>query len=326
MEYPRLSPLERSILASLAYFDVFDYPLRVEELWRWLYATEADSQAVAAASPADVEQALASGRLAQFIERAGSYVSLAGRSGIVATRMERRALSERKWQRARRVVSLLRTVPFVQFVGVVNTLAIDNARPESDIDFFIIVRRRRLWLTRLMVTAFAHLLGVRRHGRRVANRVCLSFFVSDAKLNLEPLSIDAGDPYLTYWITQVAPMFEREGVWRRFRDHNHWVTRYLPHGFAGSPGPRQTETFLVHTLRWLPELVLSSPLGRLFELIARWLQLKHMRRKTGSPRLAGMTDVVVNDEILKFHERDRRREYREAFHARLASFQLTLTG
>lgn len=324
MEHPRLSPLERSILASLAYFDVFDYPLRVEELWRWLYATDqADGEAVAAASPADVEQALASAQLAPFVERAGSYVSLAGRSAIVATRMERWVLSERKWRRARRIAGIVRWLPFVEFIGVVNTLAIDNARPESDIDFFIIVRQGRMWLTRLLVTALVHLLGVRRYGLRIADRVCLSFFISELQLNLESLSIDADDPYLTYWITQVVPMFECVGAWQRFRDHNHWVTRHLPHGFSGSPVPWQTETFLVHTLRLLPELVLSSLLGRPLELAARWLQLKHMKGKTASRMLSGATDVMVNDEILKFHERDRRREYRQEFRARLASLQPT---
>lgn len=317
-----LNPLERSVLATLAYFDVFDYPLRPEELWRWLYVTNRhDWEAIRRATPADVDHALQGPSLAATIDRAGDFLTLRGRSPIIATRLERHVGNERKWRRAVLVARLLRFVPFVELVGVVNTLALDNARPESDIDVFIVSRRGRLWLTRLLATAVVHALGIRRHGTLVTDRACLSFYVSDRALDLEPLRVSGlqEDVYLTFWTAQVVPLFDRDGCWPAFIHANRWVVDRLPHGFLGTPTPRLGDAFVARLCRTVPELLLSTPLGTAANWLAMRAQLLIMRGKPWSRRKAGTTDVVVTDEVLKFHENDRRLEYAEAFHARLGS-------
>ncbi len=318
---PQLSSLEQSILAALAYHDVFAYPLTVEEIWKWLYVEFSwDINEVAKATPADVERALASPALSELVDRAGSYVSLKGRSMNVATRMERRIANERKWHRARFVSGMLRFVPFVQFIGVVNTLALDNARPESDIDLFIVVKRRRLWLTRAVVTGLVHLMGVRRHGSAVSDRVCLSFYVSERAMDLEQLSHPAleRDEYLHYWITQVVPMFERNGCWQKFLAANLWVEEHVPHGFRGAPAPYHGDDTLVKIVRFIPEMIGYSVLGDIGEWLASDVQYDHMFAKQGSRIHDESTDVVVTDDILKFHEHDRRVEYHWAFKTRLS--------
>lgn len=319
-----MPPLSRSILATLAYFDVFDYPLKIEEIWRWLYVVHAeDLRAVEQATPADVEREVAELTAHASVERAGSYVTLFGRSGIAVTRMERRVGNERKWRRARLAAWLLRFVPFVRFVGVVNTLAIDNARPESDIDFFIVVRQGRMWLTRLLVTLFVQALGIRRHGSKIKDRVCLSFYVSDAALNLEPWSLQHDDPYLTFWVTQVVPLFDRNGTWQRFREANAWIGSHLPHGFSGAATSYFGELWLANVVRTLPEMLLTGIAGDVVERLVRWLQLRVIAAKRGKQRQHA-TDVVISDEVLKFHEEDRRELYREAFLRRYRAVETSL--
>lgn len=319
MQKDSSTALDRAILGALAYHDVFDYPLTVEEIWKWLYVDGDDAVAVARATPADVEWAVASLSVARTVDRAGSYVTLAGRSDIVATRMARHAANERKWRRARQVASVLRLVPFVRFIGVVNTLALDNARPESDIDLFIIVKRGRLWLTRALVTALVHAMGIRRHGSTVTDRVCLSFYVSDGALNLEPLKHPAiaHDSYLAYWVTEVVPLYSRGDAWQSFLHANEWVTKQIPHGLSAMPVPYFDDTAAVKAIRALPEVLAYSVVGDACEWLARALQHRHMLAKQGSRIHANSTDVVVNNDVLKFHEKDRREEYHEAFQMRL---------
>lgn len=318
--HPQRSPLEQAILAALAYHDVFEYPLTVEELWKWLFVEYAwDRDEIAQATPADVERALSSPTLAPLIERAGSFVSLKNRSSIVATRMARKVANERKWRRARRVASLLRIVPFVQFIGVVNSLAQHNARPESDIDLFIVVKRRRLWITRAVVTALVQLFGVRRHGSAVSDRICLSFYVSDRALSLEKLAHPAlkYDSYLTYWITKVVPMFERGRCWESFQYANRWITECLPNGLSGMPLPYHDDSFIVKLIRFIPEVIGLSMIGDIAEWIARDLQYDHILAHKDSRVHINSTDVVVNDDVLKFHEQDRRQQYHALFQQRL---------
>lgn len=317
---PQLSALEQSILAALAYHDVLTYPLTVEEIWKWLYVEYAwDLAEVSRATPADVERALGSKALAEHIDRVGPYVSLKGRSQNVITRTERKFANERKWRRAKRVSGFLRLVPFVLFVGVVNTLALDNAKPESDIDLFIIVKRRRLWLTRTVVTVLTHLMGVRRHHDRVKDRVCLSFYVSEKAMDLEELSHPAieRDIYLHYWIAQIVPMFERNDCWRKFIAANTWVAAHVPHGFSGVPTPYHSDDVLVKALRFIPEVIGLSLLGDIGEWLAYDIQYDHILAKKGSRVHDGTTDVVVTEDIMKFHEKDRRVEYHWAFRTRM---------
>ncbi|MBI4426194.1 MAG: hypothetical protein HY567_01330 [Candidatus Kerfeldbacteria bacterium] len=319
-----LSPLEQAVIAALAYHDVFDYPLRVEELWRWLYLADSrDWESITRATPADVERAVQALERAAVVDRAGEFITRRGRSRIVATRLERHAANERKWRRAELAARFLRLVPFVQFIGVVNTLALDNARPESDIDLFIVAGRNRLWLTRLLVTLVVSLLGIRRHGLRVTDRICLSFYVSEAALDLDSLRLagDDDDVYLTYWTAQVVPLFDRGGRWEAFKRANRWVVDRLPHGLIGTPSPRFGNGLITPLVRAVPESLLSTPLGALTEWLAKRLQLLVMSGKQESRRSAGTTEVVVTDEVLKFHERDRRAAYRQAFYQRLAEIR-----
>ncbi|MBI5404621.1 MAG: hypothetical protein HY976_00170 [Candidatus Kerfeldbacteria bacterium] len=313
---PRSHNLERSILSTLAYFDVFEYPLEVPEIWRWLYVS--DPADVTAASPHDVEQAVRRLEGRGAVERVGPMVVLPGRSGHVATRLERKAAGQRLWRRARFASSVLRLVPFVRFIGVVNTLAIDNARPDSDIDFFIIVQRGRLWLTRMSVTVLTYLLGIRRHGRKVAQRICLSFFMSDRELSLESMKFEPEDPYLAFWTTSIVPMFDRADTWSRFMAANRWVDARLPNGRSILPAPYHADAWLPGMIRSLIEWPLDSAIGDAAERASHRLQTWKMRWPSIDDAARGESGTVISDDILKFHERDRRRQYRAAFFARRA--------
>lgn len=312
-------PIERSVLACLAYFDVFDYPVTVAELWRWMYAEPADVDRVRATSPREVELTVRKLERGGQLERTGEFVSLPARSWTVATRMSRKVASRRKWNRATLVARCLRFVPFVRFVGVVNTLALDNARPESDIDFFIVMRHGRLWLGRLLVTSLVHLLGIRRHGRKVANRICLSYYVSDRALSLASTRLGDGDPHLAYWVTQFVPLFDRGRTFERFRLANGWAAETLPHGFSVVPAPFLGDAFVPALLRSISEVLLGSLLGEPVEALARLVQKAKMQRRTIPAEFQGESSVIVTNDMLKFHERDRRRQYREAFRVRLGA-------
>src|SRR5205085_5392937 len=96
-------PVHRAILSTLSYFDVFSYPLTIEQVWRWLYAREQSHPGddIRSATPYDVELAIRDLERQQAVERIGPYVTLHGQSWNVAIRMERAAISRRLWRRAR---------------------------------------------------------------------------------------------------------------------------------------------------------------------------------------------------------------------------------
>jgi hypothetical protein len=318
-----LTPLDRAILRTLAYYDMHDYPLTPAEIWRWLYApSESEESQVKDVRVENVEQALAGAELQALIERVGEYVVLKGRSNIVDIRKERFELNKKKWKRALTVARYVEIVPFVRMVAVVNTVAINNGKTNSDIDLLVVTAPHHIWITRMAVTGIVALLGYRRHGTKIANRVCLSFYVSMAGLNLEPLKREDSDPHFMFWAAQAVPLLDT-GAYEKYVEQNAWITKALPNAFtwdwkksliAPNNGFRN--------IRRTYEAFFNSPIGTLFEGWVRDQQMKRFNQNTHSKSREANTDVIISEDVLKFHEADRRLEYNQKFRDKLQELGL----
>ncbi|TSC76269.1 MAG: hypothetical protein G01um101431_890 [Parcubacteria group bacterium Gr01-1014_31] len=290
--------LAAAVLRTLAYFDVFDYPLTALEVQRWLWRKRA--------SASEVVQVLQQLEQARRLQRVHGYYHLPGRSAAVAARWQRYLDAELKFRRALRAAGWLRWLPAVRLVAVCNNAAYGNAKTESDIDLFIVVAPGRLWLTRLAVTVIMQLLGLRRHGGRIANRCCLSFYVTANAADLSRFSLAPDDPYLVYWLATLAVIYARAGEAESFWHANAWVKEWLPNGQPRLLSARRSVPAPQHWL--LPE----GSAG--LEYIARRLQRAKMatRERARASRLG----VVISDDVLKFHEEDRRTAYRQQWEER----------
>jgi hypothetical protein len=134
----------------VAYADLFDYPLTVDEVYRYL--------AYRAAPLSAVREALDNGLLTnQRLARSRGYVTLAGRESVVETRLRREAVSARMWRKGLRYGRAIASLPFVRLVAVTGTLAVNNMELGEDIDYLIVTAPQRVWLARLLAVAFVHL-------------------------------------------------------------------------------------------------------------------------------------------------------------------------
>ena len=70
----------------------------------------------------------------------------------------------------------------------------------SDIDLFVVVQERRVWLARFFMTVMMWVYFIKRRGKTTRKMFCLSFFVDRINLNLEVLLLHKRDNYLPYWI------------------------------------------------------------------------------------------------------------------------------
>lgn len=197
-----------AILATLAYADVFDYPLTRQELSRWL---------IRAGRPDT-----------KTLQQKNGYYFLPGRSSIVARRKNLRVWQQAKWNIARRAARLLARIPSIHLVGVTGGLAMNNASREDDIDLFIVVKRGTLWTSRLAATILMDLMGLRRHPHEisVANKVCLNMFAST--LSIPPRERDL---FSAHEVLQMEPVFDRAHTYKKFLQANRWVSTFLPNAW-----------------------------------------------------------------------------------------------
>lgn len=270
-------------IAALAYFDIFSFPLtRAElDLWAW--------QGDFVKLPVDSHN---------------GFFYLSGRDQIVLSRRHHYKISYRKIKRALFFTKIFRLLPSVKMVAVCNSLGYFNARLDSDIDLFIIVKPGTIWLTRFWLQSLLKILKARPFDRgKRRDGVCLTFFLSANQLDIKHLSIVEPDVYLHYWSIQLIPIYDAGGYYEKFIQANdYWIKQHLPYYLPYYP--HQRLKVLPSKWSWL-FVILTVPW---WEKFLRKVQMKILPDKLR--QLAGRDSrVVLTDNILKFHSEDKRLIY-----------------
>ncbi len=223
--------LDQAILATLAYHDIFDFPLTVDEIHRFLIGKKATTK--------QIEYTLKKLAQEKKIAKKKSYFFLRGRSKLVVIRQKRKKSSQKKLRRASFFTSILKAIPTLKLVAISGALAMGNSDKNDDIDLALISARQSLWTTRFLANII--LLPFKRDpsGVKVANRACLNFFLDETKLQINRRNL-----YLAHEICQMKPLWDRDGTYQRFIKANSWVKKYLPNWTPSSQfTPRKTQVF-----------------------------------------------------------------------------------
>ncbi|MFH1236527.1 MAG: hypothetical protein V1685_06380, partial [Parcubacteria group bacterium] len=306
------STLEEAIMRTLAYFDVFDFPLTTMEVWRWLYMPDAQGPVSFSSVDTTLRESAYVQSCVEFVQ---GYWCIRGRSHIIGIRQSHYRVSLKHYRKAQRFARLFHYIPYVRMMAVCNKLGYWNNAPKSDIDLFFIVARGRLWLARLMITILTQLLGVRRHGGAIANRFCLSFYTTTDRLSIADIAKHPSDPYFTYWTAQLFPLFG-VGWHAQWHAANSWMKHFLPNVIQTTPNASPVSYPRALKAQRMFERLIDGTLGRTLESWSRVWQIRHIKSHLGSRLWDNSTDVIANDTMLKFHETDKRDFFRKQFEER----------
>ncbi|MBI5793742.1 hypothetical protein HZA87_01470 [Candidatus Uhrbacteria bacterium] len=301
---PQPTDLERAVLKTIVWFSMFSQPVTVFEIWKWLI------QPSRAYDLCEVESILerSTWLMGKLQSSHGHYCVKGDRDleALIAHRQKRFLDAERKFKRLRRAARLFRLLPHVRAVAAVNTLAWWGTTPESDIDLFVVVKPGHIWSSRFWLVLPFALMRARPGQRKGRDPFCFSFFSTCDALQMEPLCFPR-DYYMAFWVRSLVSIFDRDGGLAGFQQENRWVSRLLPNARARSEHRR-------HTAGFFPPLPVQT---RFLEPLFRSFQ---KRRLPGHLRELANLDsrVVVTDDMLKFHDTDRRLEFRDRFEALVA--------
>ncbi len=206
-------------------------------------------------------------------------------------------------------------VPFVKSVSLCNYLSFDIAEKDSDIDLLIIAEKNRIYLCRFYVTILLHLMRMRRHGKKISGRFCLSFYLSEEHLNLSKIEQNPYDIYLAYWFLGLKELTNFDPhIWEMLLVENEkWLQRY----FGQIELRREPPAILSEKrlLRRLVEWLYKGWLGDKFEALLKCFFEK--RASKLAKLLPENASIVVSDEMQKFHNNDRRGLFRRNWEAAL---------
>jgi hypothetical protein len=267
--------LERAIVRTVAYADVFDYPMTVDEVHRYLIGMPA--------SRGTLRSALAYMRsMPHALARSGRYLTLAGRESTIETRRGRAAISAQYWKRAVGYGRVIGRLPFVRMVAVTGALAMDNVA-DADIDYLIVTEPGRLWLCRALVVGLVRAAAMR------GATLCPNYFLSE-----RALAIDEQNLFTAHEVTQMVPLVG-SATYARFRALNGWTSTFLPNA-TGAPKRIAMAEPTSAGARGVVEWTLRLSPGTLLE---DWERARKMR-KLGR-RGDGHTEAAFGPDWCKGH-------------------------
>lgn len=290
------SALVRAVVQTVAYADVFDYPLTADEVHRYLIGHPA--------SRGTVRGLLSNGRLVpKVLSRHGRYFALAGREQAFDTRRERGGVSTNLWREALRYGRLLGNLPFVRMVAVTGALAMDNVA-DGDIDYLIVTEPGRLWSCRALV------VGVVKLAARRGVTLCPNYLISERVLELEERNL-----FTAHEVAQMVPVVGLP-LYERFRKLNTWTDEYLPNAHGS---PRRISL----TTRSKVPALLERPLRtRVVGPLERW-EMRRKIQKLGA-KSADHAEAAFGADWCKGHFGDHGQSTLTQFEERVQALELLL--
>jgi hypothetical protein len=251
------------ILHTLAYYDIFHYPLTSAEIRQFL-SSVADEERLAEDLLELQEQGII------FLHH--GFYSLQDNPLLSHRRRQGNQLAEKLLVKAGRVGRFLHRFPFVRAIGVSGSLSKNYADEKADIDFFIITRSDRLWITRTCMhiyKKFTFLFG-RQHF------FCMNYYVDEKALQLEDQNI-----FTAIEIKTLLPVSGDETM-QRFFASNSWADQFLPNcPYREIAGKKPGNSWLKRSVEWLLGGRLGTYLeNRCFRITqGRWKRKEEKGRK-----------------------------------------------
>lgn len=272
-----VTPLERSIILTVAYTHQFSYPLTLFEIYSRLISPTGSSPVQKKSFVAAVTQLLSHKR----IVREKNYFLLT--SGIaqeqVQHREQRLLFSKKKINDLQPLLAFLSTLPWVTAVGITGSVAMHNADRHDDTDILMIVQPYSLWLLRPLVILFAWYHQKRRSwDTEESNSWCFNLWLETTQLKIPTRQHSL---YTAYEVAQVQWVMDKCCIEKKFLQSNAWIYKYIPVCFKKKYGVFVTceNRALLTRLLLVLHAVWVIPLNSILYLLQWWYMLPHMTRE-----------------------------------------------
>lgn len=280
--------LAEQILKTIKYFDVQNHPLTLLEIHKYLLADKGIKATVS-----EILTILETD-LKDKVQTTNGFYYLNGRSEISEQRLKNNIFATKRLKRTKKYLSKIKYIPFIKGLAVGGSEAITNSREGSDIDLFVLTKPNRIWLARLFLSAYFQIFGVRRHGKKTANRFCLNHYIEQGKLLKREQHIYSAVEYIS-----LIPYFGGEEIYEFQKTNISWIKEYLAQPqivkYTTPKAAKVTEIF---------EKMLQNRLGDFLEKISGKFQTKKIHLQDS---------IVLEKDELAFHPGNKGRQVMSKF-------------
>ncbi|MBE0572391.1 MAG: hypothetical protein IH618_12680 [Ignavibacteriaceae bacterium] len=236
--------LRRSILRTLAYYDIFSYPLTADEIYLNLGVNHT--------SLVEIKSELEKLSSDNIVFCKGEFYQLKDDDKYIYRRSAGNKLAEKRLKTARRVSSFISRFPFIRGILLSGSISKGFMEDDADIDYFVITHPNRVWFSRFVLMLFKKLFLF--NSKR---NFCINYFVDTEHLEIEEKNI--------FTATEIVTLLPTFGVniYEEFYNKNLWTREFYPNFPM-----RETKNILDRKngiLKSLLEKILGNKLGDKFD-------------------------------------------------------------
>ena len=200
---------ESSVLKTLAYFDIFDYPIPSSEIRKFCGQKLTEDECIIA-----ITELVTPG----YIFKLDEYYSLWDNITIAEKRRRGNEQAKLLFPKAMSIGAFLYKFPYVRGVAISGSLSKDFADEKGDIDFFILTKANRLWVARTFMHLFKKLTYV--FGKQ--HSYCMNYYLDETSLEITEKNI-----YTATEIKTLVPVAGSKTL-ELFFAKNSWTNEWLP--------------------------------------------------------------------------------------------------
>lgn len=252
--------IKKDILATLTYFNMFDYPLKKREIYIFLQHKE---------NLHEFDRALNNLVDESAIFKIGDFYCLFNNYTLAERRSRGNEKAAVMLKKAEKAAAIISAFPFVKGVAVSGSLSKKFADENADIDFFIITAANRLWIARTFLHIFKKITFL----FSLQDCFCMNYFVDEA----EPCILEKN----IYTATEVATILPLHGiaVFDKFYKANSWTKNFLPNNYMHiSSAGEIRRTWLTSII----EKICNNRAGNMLDTFLMKLTAKSWNAKTRS--------------------------------------------
>jgi|AntRauTorckE6833_2_1112554.scaffolds.fasta_scaffold00174_19 hypothetical protein len=301
--------LNKAIVSTIAFFDVFSYPLSAFEVFKYLQIDTSYFKIIQALE--DLEER-------NIISSKNSFYCLKGKETNFEIRQKRYNYTKEKINIAKKWSKVFKLFTGLKLIALSNSIGSYNLREGGDIDLFIVTKRNRIWTTRFTLALIGKIFNLRPSPENEKNKLCLSFFVSEANLNLENYTKE-NDFYFFYWLVNLSSVYDEDNYLDKLLEENTWLKKYLPNYFKIFKSPKEG-----NDVKDIGEKAESSTdrsdSNGIIENYLKKIQWRLFPQEIKEKANKGK-EVLINDEVLKLHVLDRREFFYQKYLERMKLYE-----
>ncbi len=206
---------KESILKTLEYSAIFDYPLSKTQLREYLQGK---------CTWDEFEKALRDLLKTKRIKNRRNIYKLRSHTKYVPWK-QRQVRTHKLRKKYSKILRKLEKIPWIQLIAFTGSIAAGNPTPGDDVDILIITKPKRLWLTRPLVDMYIKSWKLYPKNGDYRNKICPNLMLTTKKLEWD---IKEQNIFTANEIARLTPILNRNNTYEKFLAKNIWINKFLP--------------------------------------------------------------------------------------------------